>query len=132
MILAAVARTAFLPSVGRNNGILQDACAFKIGHAIPKDSSAVLETKVVSCADLASALAMAWLQKPELSVGRNNGSLQDVCAFKNDISNGTYALSRLAYPASVSRLFEACDRYRVHVGSSMLDTDRGSSTTGRI
>jgi hypothetical protein len=31
MALAAVARTAILPSIGRNKGSLQDLCAFNIG-----------------------------------------------------------------------------------------------------
>ncbi len=77
---------------------MQDLCDSEIGHAILKD---LLKTRALFFAELASALAMALAAVARTaflpSVGRNNGNLQNVCAFKIGISSGTYAPSRLAY-----------------------------------
>ena len=77
---------------------MQDLCDSEIGHAILKD---LFKTRASFFPELASTLAMALAAVARTaflpSVGRNNGNLQNVCAFKIGISSGTYAPSRLAY-----------------------------------
>jgi hypothetical protein len=80
-----------------------------------------VQTRAFFLSEFASSLAMVLAAVARTvflpSVDRNNRSLQDVCAFKIGIS---------------SIRFVDFSKRATGVGSSMLDTDRGSSTTGQV